>query len=61
VEAHTKDAEEDTQWRRTRRRSGHRRVCGGEIKGLEFRGLDALKKKNSSDEHNDVINARRYI
>jgi hypothetical protein len=38
VEADVEDAEEE-------------RVCGREMIGLGFRGLDTLKKKNSSDEH----------
>jgi hypothetical protein len=38
-----------TSWR-TRRRRGHRRVCGGEMIGFGFRGSGTLKKKNSSDE-----------
>jgi hypothetical protein len=29
--------------------------------GLGFRGLSTLKKENSSDEHDDVINAYCYI
>jgi hypothetical protein len=47
--------------RRTRRRNGHRLVCGGKITGLGFRGSSTLKKKNSSDGHDDVINTHRYI
>jgi hypothetical protein len=43
------------------RRSGRRRVCGGKMTGLTFRGLGTLKKKNSSDGHDDIINVRRYI
>jgi hypothetical protein len=46
---------------RTRRRSGHRRVCGGEMIGLGFRGSGTLKKKNSSDGHDVVINVCHYI
>jgi hypothetical protein len=38
VEADVEDAEEE-------------RVCGGEMAGLGFRGLDTLKKKNTSDKH----------
>jgi hypothetical protein len=55
------DAEEGARWRRTQRRSGHRWVCGGEMIGLGFKGLGTLKKKNSSDEPDAIINARRYI
>jgi hypothetical protein len=44
-----------------RRRSGRQWVCGREMKGLGFRGSDTLKKKNSSDVHDDIINIRRYI
>jgi hypothetical protein len=29
--------------------------------GLGFRGSDTLKKKNSSDGHDDVIKIRHYI
>jgi hypothetical protein len=29
--------------------------------GLGFRGLGTIKRKNSSDGHDDVINARRYL
>jgi hypothetical protein len=49
VEAHVEDMEQDAQWRCTRRRSGHRWVCGREITGLGFRGSRTLKKKNSND------------
>jgi hypothetical protein len=35
-------------------------VCDGEMTGLGFRGSGTLKKKNGSDGHDDVINARRY-
>jgi hypothetical protein len=56
VEAHM---EEGMQWRWTRRT--RMTVCGGEMTGLGFRGLGTLKKKNSSNGHDDVINARRYI
>jgi hypothetical protein len=60
VEAHAEDVMEGA-WR-TRRRSRRRRVCGGEITGLEFRGLGTLKKNNNNnDGHDDVIDARRYI
>jgi hypothetical protein len=59
VEAHAEDVMEGA-WR-TRRRSGRRRVCGGEITGLLFRGLGTLKKNNNNDGHDDVIDARRYI
>jgi hypothetical protein len=41
---------------RTRRRGRRRRVCGGKMTWLGFRGLGILKKKNSCDEHDDVIN-----
>jgi hypothetical protein len=58
VEAHT---EEGAQWRRTRRRSGRQQMCGGEMTGLGFMGSDTLKKKNSSDRHDDIINVHRYI
>jgi hypothetical protein len=58
VEAH---AEEDAWRRRTRRRSERRWVCGGEMIGLGFRGSGTLKKKNSSDGHDDIINTRCYI
>jgi hypothetical protein len=57
VEAH---AVEGARWRQTRRRSGHRRVCGGEMKGLGFRGSDTIKYKNSSNGYDNIINARRY-
>jgi hypothetical protein len=60
VEAHTEDTEEGARWRWTQRRSRRRWVCGGEMKGLGFRGKGTLKKKNSSDGLDDVINARRY-
>jgi hypothetical protein len=39
------------------RRSGDQRVCGGEMTGLGFRGSGTHKKKNSSDGHDDIINA----
>jgi hypothetical protein len=55
VEAHM----EGTR-RRQKRRSGRWRVCDGEMTGLGFRGSGTLKKKNGSDGHDDVINARRY-
>jgi hypothetical protein len=42
-------------------RSGRRRVCGGEMTWLGFRGSGTLKKKNSSDGYDDIINARRYM
>jgi hypothetical protein len=61
MEAHTKDTEEGAQWRRTRRRSERRWVCGGEMKGLGFRGSGTLKKKNSRDGHDDIINTHHYI
>jgi hypothetical protein len=61
VEAHAKDTEEGAWWRRTWRRSEHRRVCDGEMKVLEFRCSGILKKKNSSNKHDNVINARCYI
>jgi hypothetical protein len=35
--------------RRMWRRSGRRWVCDGEMIGLEFRGSDTFKRKNSSD------------
>jgi hypothetical protein len=53
LEAH---AEEGTWWRWT-----WRRVHGGEMRGLGFRGSGIIKKKNSSDGHDDVINVRLYI
>jgi hypothetical protein len=56
VEAHV---EEVARWRWTRRT--RRRVCGGEMTGLPFRSSDTLKKKNSSNGHDDIINVRRYI
>jgi hypothetical protein len=56
VEAHAEDVEEGTRTQRMRRR-----VRGREMTGLEFRGLDTLKKKNSSNGHDDCINARLYI
>jgi hypothetical protein len=67
VEAHAEDAEEGAWWRQTQR-SEHRWVCGGEIKGLGFRGLATLKKKSSNNGHGDIsyiwiintINAHRY-
>jgi hypothetical protein len=31
------------------------------MKGLGFRGSGTPKKKNSSDGHDDISNARRYI
>jgi hypothetical protein len=34
--------------------------CVSEITGLEFRGPNTLKKKNSSDGHTDIINTRQY-
>jgi hypothetical protein len=52
---------EGTQWRWTRRRSGRRQVCGGEMIGLGFRDSDILKKKNNSDMHDDIINKHCYI
>jgi hypothetical protein len=52
VEAHM---EEGMQWRWTRRT--RMTVCGGEMTGLGLRGLGTLKKKNSSNGHDDVINA----
>jgi hypothetical protein len=58
VEAHV---EEGARCMQTRMRSGRRWVCGGEIKRLGLRGSSTLKKKNSSDRYNDVINARCYI
>jgi hypothetical protein len=61
VEAHAEDVEEGMRWRRTQRRSGRWRVCGREMKGLGFRSSDTLKKKNSSNGHDDIINAHRYI
>jgi hypothetical protein len=61
MEAHAEDAEEGLQWRRMQRRSGHRQMCDGEIKGLGFRGSGTLKKKNSSDGYDDIINVHRYI
>jgi hypothetical protein len=61
VEAQAEDMEEGGRWRRTWRRSGCRWVCGGEMIGLGFRGSGTLKKKNSSDGYDDVINAHRYI
>jgi hypothetical protein len=51
---------EGTRWRQKRRSRERQRVCGREIIGLGFRGSGTLKKKNSSDEHDDVINARHY-
>jgi hypothetical protein len=54
VEAHAEDTEEGARWRRTWRRSGHRWVCGEEMTGLVFRGLGTLKKKNSSNGHDDL-------
>jgi hypothetical protein len=36
-------------------------VCCEERIGLGFKGSGKLKKKNSSDGHDDVINARCYI
>jgi hypothetical protein len=45
----------------TRRRSWGRWVCGREMIGLRFRGSGTLKKKNSSDRHDDVFDAHRYI
>jgi hypothetical protein len=36
-------------------------VCGGEMIGLGFRGSGTLKKNNSSDRHDDIINACHYI
>jgi hypothetical protein len=33
----------------------------GEMKVLGFRGSDTLKKKNSSDGYDNIINDRRYI
>jgi hypothetical protein len=45
-----------TASRRMRRRSGRRRVCGGEMIGFGFRCLGTLKKMNSSDGYDDVIN-----
>jgi hypothetical protein len=47
--------------RRTWKRSGRQWVCGREMTVLGFRELVTLKKKNSSDEHDDIINVRRYI
>jgi hypothetical protein len=61
METHAEDAEEGAWWRWTRRKSGHRWVYGGEMKGLGFRGSGTLKKKNSSDGHDDIINTRHYI
>jgi hypothetical protein len=34
-------------------------VCDGEIKGLGFMGSGTLKKKNSHDGYDDIINACR--
>jgi hypothetical protein len=61
VEAHAEDAEEGVRWRRMRRRSERRWVSGREMKRLRFRGSGTLKKKNSSDVHDDIINAHHYI
>jgi hypothetical protein len=49
MEAHTEDAVEGARWRLTQWRSGHWRVCVGEMTGLGFRGSSTLKKKNSSN------------
>jgi hypothetical protein len=54
VEAHAEDTEDGAWWRQTWRRSGHRWVCGEEMTGLVFRGLGTLKKKNSSNGHDDL-------
>jgi hypothetical protein len=64
VETCIEDVEEGMWSRRTRRmwrRSGCRQVFSGEMIGLGFRGSGTLKKKNSSNGHDDVINAHRYI
>jgi hypothetical protein len=55
VEVHVEDAEEGAPLSCTRRRCGHRRVCGGKMTGLGFRGSGRLKKKNSSDGRVDYI------
>jgi hypothetical protein len=47
--------------RRTRRRSRCWQMCGGEMTWLGFRGSGTIKKKNSSNGHNDIINVHRYI
>jgi hypothetical protein len=51
----------DAASRQMRRRSEHQWVCGGEMTWLGFRSSGTLRNKNSSDGHDDVINARRYI
>jgi hypothetical protein len=55
------DTQEGARWRRTQRRSKHRWVFCGEMKQLGFRGSCTLKKKNSSDERDDVMNVHHYI
>jgi hypothetical protein len=61
VGAHVEDTKEGVQWRWMQRRRGRWRVCGRKMTGLGFRDSDTLKKKNSSDGHDDVINIRHYI
>jgi hypothetical protein len=61
VEAYVEDTKEGVQWRWMQMRRGRWWVCGGKMTGLGFRGSNTIKKKNSSDGHDDVINARHYI
>jgi hypothetical protein len=60
VEPHKEDVEEGA-WRRMWRRIRHRWLCDREMKGLGLRGSGTLKKKNSRDMHDDIINVCRYI
>jgi hypothetical protein len=61
MSSYGKDAKEGARWRQTWSRSGRRWVCGWEMIGLGFRGSGTLKKKNSSDGPDAIINGRHYI
>jgi hypothetical protein len=60
MEVHAEDVEEGARWRQTRRRSGRRRVWRGYDR-VRISGLGTLKKKNSSNGYDDIINVCSYI